>query len=148
MNCFWILSALFHFPLILYFDLNIKITVLIFLHETRNMKKQIQRSAGQKWKKHENIKKKVTKMLRILKIRKKFLLFFLLYYSIKRNEENAREMTSNFYDWLIFYFSNIWEPEDKKNRNLDSYFVISATYINPESYEVVLMLICSEQFQD
>ena len=55
---------------------------------------------------------------------------------------------SNFYDWLIFYFSNIWEPEDKKNRNLDSYFVISATYINPESYEVFLMLICSEQFQD
>ena len=99
-------------------------------------------------KKHENIKKKITKMLRIRKIRKKFVLFFLLYYSIKRNKENAREMMSNFHDWLIFYFSNIWEPEDKKNRNLDSYFVISATYINPESYEVVLMLICSEQFQD
>ena len=99
-------------------------------------------------KKHENIKKKITKMLRIRKIRKKFVLFFLLYHSIKRNEENAREMTSNFYVWLIFYFSTIWEPEDKKNRNLDSYFVISATYINSESYEVVLMLICSEQFQD
>ena len=101
-----------------------------------------------KVKKTWKYQKKITKMLRILKIRKKFVLFFLLYYSIKRNEENAREMTSNFYDWLIFYFPNIWEPEDKKNRNLDSYFVISATYINPESYEVVLMLICSEQFQD